>query len=154
MKNFLLILVTISSTIIISCNNNGNIVSDKVKVDTTFKIIKTTKFITGQSKTDFKINNREGTQFNIDKKSIIEVFQSFSIKIYDKEVLVYNDRDVLVKKYKIQKKWIDKLGPSDVYDLKDENNNDCSLDHYISSTTDGKNYLSFRFKKVLENYSN
>ena len=38
--------------------------------------------------------------------------------------------------------------------LKDENNVDCSLDHYISSTTDGRNYLSFRCKKVLENYSN
>jgi hypothetical protein len=154
MKKILLIFVVIFYTLIISCNNNGNVVSDKVKVDTSYKIIKTTKYITGESKTIFNKQNREGTQFNIDKKSMIEVSKSFSIKISDKEVLIYNDVDKLVKKYTIQKKWVDKLGPSDVYDLKDENNIDCSLDHYISSTTDGKNYLSFRYKKVLENYSN
>lgn len=154
MKKFLLIFVLIIYTIIISCNSNGNVVSDKVKVDTTYKIIKTTKYITGVSKTIFNKDNRVGTQFNIDKKSLIEVSKSFSIKISNNEVLIYNDLDELIKKYKIQKKWIDKSGPSDVYDLKDENNVDCSLDHYISSTTDGRNYLSFRCKKVLENYSN
>jgi hypothetical protein len=154
MKNFFSILVILICTIIFSCNNSGNVVSDEVKVDTTYKIIKTTKYIKGLSNRNFKKDDRAGTQFNIDKKSIIEVAKSFLIKISNKEVLIYDDKDELVKKYIIQKKWIDKLGPSDVYDLKDEDNIECSLDHYISSTTDRKNYLSFRCKKVLENYSN
>jgi hypothetical protein len=157
MKSIVTILVIVIYTSTLSCNYNttsNNEVFKKDIIDSTYKIIKTTKLLKGQSKTNFKINDRKRTQFNIDRESTIEVFQSFTIKISDKEVLLYNSQDELVKKYLIQKKWVDKYGPSDVYDLKDENNIDCSLDHYVSSTTDGRHYLGFRYKKVLENYSN
>ena len=127
-----------------SCNNN-NIQSENNNLDKNFEIIKTTKYLYGVSQKEFKKNDRKGTQFNIDKKSTVESAKSFTIKISDKEVLIYDDFDSLKHKYLIQKKWIDKWGPSDVFDLTD-GSIEGSLDHYISKSTDGSHYLRFRFK--------
>lgn len=153
MNKFLITLLNFTFTIILySCNNN-KVQTENNIVDKNYEIVKTTSYTNGLSQRDFKKEDREGTQFNIDKKTIVETTKSYTIKISDKEVLIYDELDSLKHKYLIQKRWIDKSGPSDVFDLTD-GSIEGSLEHYISKSTDGKHYLSFRFKKVLENYSN
>ena len=146
------IIICLLTITFFSCNDNL-VKSNTKNIDSTYEVIRTTKFMKGVSNTNFKKIDREGTQFNIDKSSIIEIIKSYTIKISDKEVLIYDNKDSLQHRYLIKKRWIDKTGPSDVFDLKD-GEIDGSLEHYISKSTDGKHYLGFRFKKDLENYSN
>ena len=153
MNKFLNTLLVFTFTVILNSCNNNKVQTENNKVDKNYEIVKTTKYTSGLSQRDFKKNDREGTQFNIDKKTLVETTKSYTIKISDKEVLIYDELDSLKHKYLVQKRWIDKSGPSDVFDLTD-GSIEGSLEHYISKSTDGKHYLNFRFKKVLENYSN
>lgn len=138
---------------IYSCNQTDNKqVPNSVNMDSGYTIIKTNKLFTASATKPYSTKNRKATQFALDKDSRQEKTENFIIKISDKAILVCDVNNNILKDLSIIKQWIDKSGPSTVYDLRDKNGVEYSLDHYIDYQK--KNFLGFRFSNSLETYSN
>ena len=140
---------------IYSCDQATNKETEPTKIsvnmDSGYTVIKTSKLITANATKSYSTKNRKATQFALDKDSRQEKAQNFIIKISDKKVLVCNDNNNILKDLSIIKQWTDKSGPSTVYDLKDKNGVEYSLDHYIDYQK--KNFIGFRFGNSLETYT-
>jgi|ERR1035437_3064108 hypothetical protein len=153
------ILLASLSVLIISCNSNNN---QNSKIDTEikptkngdsgFSVTKTNKLMTAPATAKYTHKNRNKTQFALDKNSRQEKDEIFLIKISDNKVIISDENNKIIHEFLIEKTWIDKAGPSTVYNLIDDNNVECSLDHYIDINK--HNYFAFRYKKILETYSN
>jgi hypothetical protein len=140
---------------IYSCNQTGNKEAKSTKItenmDSGYTVIKTDKLITANATKPYSTKNREATQFALDKNSLQEKMENFIIKISDKKTLVCDINNNILKDLSIIKQWTDKSGPSTVYDLKDKNGVEYSLDHYINYQK--KNFLGLRFSNSLETYT-
>ena len=145
---------------IYGCNQPDNKTADVKKPETTktsinmdsgYTVIATNKLITANATKPYSTKNRKATQFALDKKSRQEKAENFVIKISDKKVLICDADNKILKDLSILKQWSDKSGPSTVYDLKDGNGVEYSLDHYIDYQK--KNFLGFRFSNSLETYT-
>ncbi len=140
---------------IYSCDQTTNKETEPTKIsvnmDSGYTVIKTSKLITANATKAYSTKNRKATQFALDKDSRQEKAANFIIKISDKKVLVCNDNNNILKDLSIIKQWTDKSGPSTVYDLKDKNGVEYSLDHYIDYQK--KNFIGFRFSNSLETYT-
>lgn len=143
-----------------ACNQTGNKAVDikeaeptttSSNMDTGYIIIQTSKIITANATKPYSTKNRKETQFALDKNSRQEKPASFTIKIFDKKVLICDANNNILKELTITKQWTDKSGPSTVYDLKDKNGIEYSLDHYVDYQK--KNFLGFRFGNSLETYT-
>lgn len=120
-------------------------------MDTGYVIIQTSKIITANATKPYSTKNRKGTQFALDKNSRQEKPASFTIKISDKKVLICDANNNILKELTITKQWTEKSGPSTIYDLKNKNGIEYSLDHYVDYQK--KNFLGFRFGNSLETYT-
>lgn len=156
-KLYIALLLTLS---LCACNQPGNNPVDTKEaeptttssnIDTGYTIIKTSKLMTAKATKPYSTKNRKGTQFALDKSSRQEKSADFVIKISDKEVLICDDNNNIVKELTIVKQWTDESGPSTVYDLKDKNGVEYSLDHYTDYQK--KKFLALRFSNSLETYT-
>jgi hypothetical protein len=124
----------------------------QTNLDSGFTVISTTKFITASATKKFSLKNRKATQFALDIKSRVEKSENFKIKISEKKIIISDLKDSVYKELFVIKQWTDKSGPSTVFDLKDKNGIEYSLDHYVDYNN--KNYLGLRHEKSLETYTN
>lgn len=152
-----IIIIGLSFLTLISCNQNKskngiekeNACDSVLVEDSGFVVIETNKFLTAKATKLYSTKNRKSTQFAIDEKSIIETPKRHIIKISEKEVIICDKNNIKLSIFSIQKKWIDKTGPSTVYDLIDQNKIEYSLDHF---TYENDHYIRFRFKDSLKTY--
>jgi hypothetical protein len=155
-----LLIIFFISIIFLSCGNIENksqtssITTNAIysNPDSGFKVINTTKVFSAIATKKFSSKNRKLTQFAFVKNSRAERLEKFKIKISDNKIILLDSNDKILKNLKVIKMWTDKSGPSTVYDLIDDEGNEYSLDYQISYNQ--KDYLAFRFGKVLECYSN
>ncbi|MGN6394819.1 MAG: hypothetical protein ACTHMI_04610 [Mucilaginibacter sp.] len=153
-------LLTLASLLLFSCepptNQSNATTENKPAVSAIseqgYTVITTTKLTTAKATKQFKAKDRNNTQFALDRNSMQEKEENFKIKLSDSRVLVCDMNDRIMKDLSVIKKWVDKSGPSTVYDLKDKNDVEYSLDHYID--IEKKDFLAFRFSKSLETYTN
>ncbi|MFD0749692.1 hypothetical protein ACFQZS_06035 [Mucilaginibacter calamicampi] len=118
--------------------------------DSGYVVINTKTLTTGNAYQKFSFKNRKKTQFDLDKNSILEKEEKYKIKISDSRILICDINDKILKDLSVVKKWTDESGPSTVYDLKDKNGVEYSLDHYVD--IEKKNYLAFRFDTSINTY--
>lgn len=123
----------------------------KENTDEGFAVTKTTNVTKANATKEYSVANRKGTQHEIEKTSVQEKGEAHIIKVSKDNIIFCDDKDNIQKEFSISKQWIDSTGPSTVYDLKDKNGGDYSLDHYFSY--DKTNYFRFRFGKFIETYS-
>jgi len=129
-------------------------VTDSTKTITTdgeYTVIRTSKLTTGKATKTYSTKDRKATQFALDLSSEQDKKESFIIKLSNNKVLICNSSNKVLKELKVIKHWTDESGPSTVYDLKDKDGVNYSLDHLIDYQK--KNFLAFRFAKSLETYS-
>lgn len=146
--------------LIVSCNSNQDPKTDTgiktetkptVIQDSGFKVIKTNRIITAYANSKYTHKKRAKTQFDLDINSRHEVKEVNFIKISENKVIVCNKDNEVENQYTIEKKWIDKVGPSTVYNLIDDQNVECSLDYYEDYKRNS--YLAFRYNKILQTYT-
>lgn len=153
-----ILIIGLFTSLLICCNSNKK---EKLKKEEKIEFVKekdsgytdykTKNLIIGKAEKTYSTKNRKKTRFPIIRNSIIETTERNFVKISEKEILICDKNEKIVKSFKVLKKWIDKTGPSNVYDLKDKNGTEYYLDHYID--IDKKNYLAFRFKDSLTTYT-
>lgn len=148
-----IIIIGLSFLVFISCNQNPRqkveTLDSIIVQDSGFVVIKTNKLFTIKATKLYSTKNRKTTQFGYDEKSSIETSVNNIIKISDKEIIICDNNNVKQSILSIQKKWIDEIGPSTVYDLIDLNKVEYSLDHFVYKNN---HYLRFRFKDSLKTY--
>ena len=118
--------------------------------DSGYVIVYTKTLITCSANQKFSAKDRKNTQFDLDKSSMLEKEEAFKIKFSDSRIMICDINDQVLKDLIIVKKWIDESGPSTVYDLKDKDGVEYSLDHYVD--IEKKNFLAFRFNTHLQTY--
>ncbi|MCR8560471.1 hypothetical protein KXD93_22645 [Mucilaginibacter sp. BJC16-A38] len=150
------ITLSFASMLFIGCSNNAHPNTEAVKSldtnsDSGYIITRTDKLITGKATIAYTHTNRKESQFALDINSRAEQQKDFLIKTSDKKVIISDIDNKIIREYQIDKQWVNKSGPETVYDLRDGNNIDCSLTHYID--IEKHHHFSFRFENVLETYS-
>ncbi|HSB94565.1 MAG TPA: hypothetical protein VLC28_15685 [Flavitalea sp.] len=153
---FLLLVITLT---VYACKQPNNKTAESKEVapvkpstaDSGFVVVKTSKLLTAHSLKPFDAKNRNPTDFALDKKSIQKKSADFIVKISDTKVLICDPNNKTLKELSVIKHWTKKPGPSTIYDLKDSNDIEYSLDHMVDSIKD--NYFAFRFKDSLVTYS-
>lgn len=127
-------------------------ISKNAFAQTDFAVTKTNKLTTANAKVFYTKSNRKHSQFALDLSSKKDETKNFIVKVSKSKIIVLDNNNHIVHEYSVSKSWLDKSGPQTVYDLIDANKTECSLTDYVD--IQHHHYFSFRYKKILETYSN